>query len=219
MNHTSFTIPLLKKGLQFGIVGEPTLLKMAIAEKGLMVLDCTAKGKAGHAAREEGDNAIHKAIKDVAWFSSYKFDRISEFIGPVKMSVTIINAGVQHNVVPHECKFTVDIRMNELYSHEELMTIIKQHVQCEIEARSTRLRSTFIAVDHPIIKAGLDLGSTYYGSPTTSDKALLPFPAVKIGPGDSARSHIADEFIYTSEIKDGIAFYIQLLKKILLPSS
>lgn len=215
LNHASFAIPLLKKGLQFGIVGEPTLMNMAIAEKGLLVLDCTVKGKAGHAAREEGENAIYKAIKDIAWFSSYKFDRISDLIGPVKMTVTIINAGVQHNVVPHLCKFTVDIRLNELYSHEELMTIIKQHVQCEIEARSTRLRSTFIPADHPIIKAGLDLGCTYYGSPTTSDKALLPFPAVKIGPGDSARSHIADEFIYTSEIKDGIAFYIQLLKKIL----
>ena len=193
------------------IVGEPTLLNMAVAEKGLLVLDCTAHGKAGHAAREEGENAIYKAIKDIQWFSSFRFEKVSPLLGPVKMSVTIINAGSQHNVVPHECRFTVDVRVNELYTFEDVLNIIKQHTTCLVEPRSTRLRSTAISLDHPLVKAGLLLGKTYYGSPTTSDKALMPFPALKMGPGDSARSHTADEFIYVQEINDGIEAYISLL--------
>ncbi len=207
-------LPRLPK-IDFGIVGEPTLLDMAVAEKGLLVLDCTAYGKPGHAAREEGDNAIYKAIKDIDWFSSYKFDKISGLLGPVKMSVTIINAGAQHNVVPHECKFTVDVRVNELYSFEEVLNIIKQNVHCDIQPRSSRLRSSSISTDHPLVKAGAELGRICYGSPTTSDKALMGFPALKIGPGDSARSHSADEFIYLAEIKNGIDLYIKLLEKLL----
>jgi acetylornithine deacetylase len=190
-------------------------MNMAVAEKGLLVLDCTAHGKAGHAAREEGDNAIYKAIKDIEWFKNYKFDKVSELLGPNKMSVTIINAGAQHNVVPSQCNFTVDIRVNELYDFDEVLSIIKQNVQCEIIPRSLRLRSTNIALNHPLVKAGLELNRTYYGSPTTSDKALMPFPTLKLGPGDSARSHSADEFIFVDEIRNGIELYIQLLNKVL----
>lgn len=197
-----------------GIVGEPTLLNMAVAEKGLLVLDCTAYGKAGHAARDEGENAIYKAMKDIDWFRNYRFDKVSPLLGPMKMSVTIINAGSQHNVVPHECIFTVDVRVNELYTFEEVLDIIRQHTTCNVQPRSTRLRSTSISLSHPLVKAGSSLGKTSYGSPTTSDKALMPFPTLKIGPGDSARSHTADEFIYLDEIKNGIHFYIQLLERI-----
>ncbi len=211
----SFQTPF-RAGASCAIVGEPTLMNMAIAEKGLLVLDCTAYGKPGHAAREEGDNAIYKAIKDIEWFRTFKFDKISELLGPNKMSVTIINAGSQHNVVPSECKFTVDIRVNELYDFDEVIDIIKQNIQSEIAPRSLRLKSTNIALDHPLVKAGIELGRTYYGSPTTSDKALMNFPALKIGPGDSARSHSADEFIFVNEIKNGIELYIQLLNKVIL---
>ncbi len=198
------------------IAGEPTLMNMAVAEKGLLVVDCTAHGKAGHAAREEGENAIYKAMKDIGWFRTYKFDKVSDLLGPVKMNVTIINAGSQHNVIPDECKFTVDIRVNELYCFEEVLNIIKQNVECDVRPRSTRLRSSAIELNHPLVKAGIELGRTYYGSPTTSDKALMNFPALKIGPGDSARSHTADEFIYLDEIREGIELYIRILNKIIL---
>jgi acetylornithine deacetylase len=197
------------------IVGEPTLMNMAVAEKGLLVLDCTAHGKAGHAAREEGSNAIYKALKDIEWFRTFKFDKVSKLLGPNKMSVTIINAGSQHNVVPSECRFTVDIRVNELYSFDEVLNIIRENIQSEVVPRSLRLRSTNIPLSHFLVKAGLELNRTCYGSPTTSDKALMPFPALKIGPGDSARSHSADEFIFVDEIKEGIELYIQLLEKVL----
>ncbi len=189
---------------------------MAIAEKGLLVLDCTAHGKAGHAAREEGDNAIYKALKDIEWLRMFQFDKVSDLLGPNKMSVTIINAGSQHNVIPSECKFTVDIRVNELYDFEEVLSIIKQNIQSDIQPRSLRLRSTSIALDHPLLKAGVALNRAYYGSPTTSDKALIPFPALKIGPGDSARSHSANEFIFVDEIKKGIELYTKLLNKVIL---
>jgi acetylornithine deacetylase len=198
------------------IVGEPTLMNMAVAEKGLLVLDCIAYGKAGHAAREEGDNAIYKALKDIEWFKNYRFHKISELLGLNKMSVTIINAGSQHNVIPSECRFTVDIRVNELYDFEEVLSIITQNVESDVQPRSLRLRSTSIALDHPLVRSGIESGRTYYGSPTTSDKALMPFPALKMGPGDSARSHSADEFIFVDEIKDGIELYIQLLGKMLV---
>jgi acetylornithine deacetylase len=214
---TSFSnSPLGDGGSWCTIVGEPTLMHMAVAEKGLLVLDCTTFGKAGHAAREEGDNAIYKALKDIEWFKNYKFDKVSELLGPNKMSVTIISAGSQHNVVPGECKFTVDIRVNELYDFDEVIDIIKQNIQSEIAPRSLRLKSTNIALDHPLVKAGLQLNRTYYGSPTTSDKALMNFPSLKIGPGDSARSHSVDEFIFVDEIKNGIELYIQLLNKVIL---
>jgi acetylornithine deacetylase len=157
-----------------------------------------------------------KPIKDIEWIQSYKFSKISDLLGPVKMSVTVIETDNKaHNVVPAQCKFIVDCRVNELYTFEEILQIIKSNIKSEIQPRSTRLRSTAIALDHPLIKAGTALGRTYYGSPTTSDKALMPFQTLKMGPGDSARSHTADEFIYLDEIKNGIDLYIQLLNQLL----
>jgi acetylornithine deacetylase len=212
-----FNYPFHGKGkIEGAIVGEPTQMQMAIAERGLMVMDCFAKGQAGHAARNEGENAIYKAIKDIDWFSKYKFDKVSDLLGPVKMSVTSVNTeNKAHNVVPSGCSFIVDSRINELYTFDEVLDIIRANVQSEVKPRSTRLRSTAIALDHPLVKAGLYLKRTYYGSPTTSDKALMPFPALKMGPGDSARSHTADEFIYIDEIKEGIELYIELLNQLL----
>ena len=201
--------------LEFAIVGEPTLMQLAIAERGLMVVDCTAHGKAGHAAREEGDNAIYKAMQDIEWFRTYRFPKVSDLFGAVKMSVTIISAGTQHNVVPAECRFTVDIRVTDRYTNEEVLEIIKEHVSCEVKARSTRLRPSSIRPDHPIVQAGLALGRTTYGSPTTSDQALLDIPSLKLGVGDSARSHSADEFVHLSEIREGIELYIKMLSAIL----
>lgn len=201
--------------IDVAIVGEPTLMDMAVAEKGLLVIDCVAHGRSGHAARDEGDNAIYKALKDIGWFRGYSFEKVSDLLGPMKMSVTIINAGTQHNVVPATCTFTVDIRINESYTHEEVLNIVKEHVSSEVTPRSTRLRSTAIPQAHPLVKAGLQLGKKCYGSATMSDKALMPFPALKMGPGDSARSHMADEYINLIEIKQGIETYIQLLNTIL----
>jgi len=201
--------------VDFGIVGEPTQMNMAVAEKGLLVLDCIAHGKPGHAAREEGENAIYKSLKDIEWFKNYTFPKISLLLGPVKMSVTMISAGTQHNVVPGSCNFTVDCRINECYTHEELLEVIRQNVSCDVNPRSMRLRSTAIAIDHPIVAAGKRQGLTPYGSPTLSDKSLMPFPALKIGPGDSTRSHMADEFIYLNEISEGINTYINVLNEIL----
>lgn len=201
--------------LDFAIVGEPTLMQLAIAERGLVVIDCVAHGRAGHAAREEGDNAIYKAMKDIEWFRTFRFPLTSELFGSVKMSVTMIEAGSQHNVVPAECRFTVDIRVTDRYTNEEVIEIIKQHVDCEVIPRSTRLRPSSIDVAHPIVQAGLALGRTTYGSPTTSDQALLDVPSLKLGVGDSARSHSADEFVYIHEIREGIELYIKMLKSIL----
>jgi acetylornithine deacetylase len=206
----------LTAGKIAAIVGEPTLMRLAVAERGLMVLDCTAQGRAGHAARSEGDNAIIKAIKDIEWFHAFSFDKISHLLGPVKMNVTVINTeNKAHNVVPAACSFVVDVRVNEYYTFDEVTDVIRAHVASEVAPRSTRLRSSAIALDHPLVRAGLALGRTYYGSPTTSDKALMPFPALKMGPGDSARSHTADEFIYLDEIREGIELYVQLLEKIM----
>jgi acetylornithine deacetylase len=215
--HNGIDVLLSQLGeIDFAIVGEPTKMQMAVAEKGLMVLDCTASGRAGHAAREEGDNAIYKATKDIEWFSSHKFDKVSDLLGPVKMSVTVIETDNKaHNVVPAQCKFVVDCRVNELYSFEEMLETIRSNVESEVKPRSTRLRSSAIALDHPLVNAGLKMGRSYYGSPTTSDKALMHFPALKIGPGDSARSHTADEYIYIDEIREGIELYIQLLNQVL----
>ncbi|MEO6521044.1 MAG: M20 family metallo-hydrolase [Mucilaginibacter sp.] len=213
INGLESIIPELGK-LDFGIVGEPTLMQLAIAEKGLMVLDCTTYGKSGHAAREEGDNAIYKAMSDIEWFRTYKFPKESEIFGPIKMSVTIINAGSQHNVVPATCTFTVDVRVTDAYRNEEVLELIKQHVSCEVKARSIRLKPSSIDKNHPIVQSGLKLGRTTYGSPTTSDQSLLDIPSLKIGPGDSARSHSSDEFIYVDEIREGIELYIKLLEEI-----
>ena len=214
-NGVESLLPHLNK-IDCAIVGEPTEMQMAVAERGLMVLDCVAKGKAGHAARNEGENAIYKAIKDIEWLMSCRFPKVSDLLGPVKISITVIETeNKAHNVVPAECKFVVDVRVNEQYTFEEVFNTIKENVQSEIRARSFRLRSSAIALEHPIVKAGIELGRSYYGSPTTSDKALMTFPALKMGPGDSARSHTADEYIYIDEIKKGIELYIQLLGKIL----
>ncbi|MGB4775839.1 MAG: M20 family metallo-hydrolase [Daejeonella sp.] len=200
--------------LDFAIVGEPTEMHLAIAERGLLVLDCVSHGKAGHAAREEGENAIYKALKDIEWFRSYKFPEESKLFGPVKMTVTIIEAGSQHNVVPAKCNFTVDVRVTDAYKNEEVLEIIRSHVTCDVNPRSVRLKPSSISTDYPIVKAGIALGRKTYGSPTTSDQALLDIPSLKMGPGDSARSHIADEFIFVDEIKAGIELYIKMIKSI-----
>lgn len=213
-NGLELIIPELGQ-LDFGIVGEPTQMQLAIAEKGLMVLDCIAYGKSGHAAREEGDNAIYKAMKDIEWFRTYRFPKESEIFGPIKMSVTIINAGSQHNVVPATCTFTVDVRVTDAYRNEEVLAMIKQHVTSEVKARSIRLKPSSIDKNHPIVRSGIKLGRTTYGSPTTSDQSLLDIPSVKVGPGDSARSHSSDEFIYVDEIREGIELYIKMLEEIM----
>ncbi|MCF2496554.1 M20 family metallo-hydrolase [Dyadobacter chenhuakuii] len=198
--------------IAFAIVGEPTEMHLAVAEKGLLVLDCTAKGKSGHAAREEGDNAIYKALKDINWIREYKFPKVSPTLGPVKMSVTIINAGTQHNVVPDACNFTIDVRVTDQYTLEEVIEVIQNNIQSEVSARSIRLRPSSIPMDHPIVLEGLKLGREAYGSPTTSDQALLDCPSLKMGPGHSGRSHSADEFIYLHEIEAGIKQYITMLE-------
>ena len=197
--------------IDFAIVGEPTNMQLAVAEKGLMVLDCTSTGKAGHAARNEGENAIYKALKYIEWFKNYKFQKQTHLLGPVKMTVTQINAGTQHNVIPDKCEFVVDVRSNEMYSNEEILAEIKSNVACEVKARSMRLSSTATPLEHPVVKLGLGMNLAAYGSPTLSDQALMPFPSIKIGPGDSARSHSSDEYILTTEIGEGIETYIKLL--------
>lgn len=198
------------------IVGEPTLTEIAIAEKGLMVLDCVTYGKAGHAAREEGVNAIYLALNDIEWFRTYKFPKKSAALGEVKMSVTVVHAGQAHNQVPAECKFTVDVRVTDAYTLEEILETIKLNVSCEVTARSLRLRSSGVSENHPLVLSGKSLGKKLYGSPTTSDQALIPVPSIKMGPGDSARSHSADEFIYLYEIEEGIESYLSLLEKVIL---
>jgi acetylornithine deacetylase len=199
------------------IVGEPTNMQMAVAEKGLLVLDCKANGKAGHAGRNEGENAIYKAYRDIAWFQNYQFDKVSDLLGAVKMTVTSIETENRaHNIVPASCSFVTDIRVNELYNFEDILKVITSNIESKVLPRSTRLRSSAIPLEHPLVKAGLKLGRSYFGSPTTSDKALMNFPALKIGPGDSARSHTADEFIYINEIKEGIDLYIKLLNELIL---
>ncbi len=202
--------------IAFAIVGEPTLMQMATAEKGLMVIDCTAHGEAGHAARNEGVNAIYKAIEAINWFKTYSFPKNSELLGPVKMSVTIINAGSQHNVVPSECTFTVDVRANDTYTLEDILEIIKQNISVEIQPRSIRLQPSKIDLNHPIVLAGKAIGLSNYGSPTTSDQAVIPYPSLKIGPGDSARSHTANEYINLLEIDEGIGIYIKMLENVIL---
>src|SRR5690554_1339581 len=202
--------------VDFAIVGEPTLMQLAVAERGLLVLDCEAKGKAGHAARKEGINAIYRAIDDIQWFRSYRFEKESTLFGPISMNVTLIEAGSQHNVIPASCKFTVDIRVSDAYSNDEVLAIVRQHVQSDVIARSTRLKPSSIPLDHPLVQSGIALGRSPYGSPTTSDQALLSCPSLKLGPGDSARSHTADEFIYLDEIREGIELYIKILKPVLV---
>lgn len=202
--------------IQVGIVGEPTMMQMAVAEKGLMVIDAIAHGKAGHAARNEGINAIYIALEDIQTIRRFKFDKTSELLGDVKMTVTQIEAGTQHNVVPDICKFVIDVRSNECYSNAQIYELIQEKVQSELKPRSFRLNSSGISLKHPLILRGSNLGLSYYGSPTLSDQALMPFETLKIGPGDSARSHTANEYIKLSEIQDGIDTYIALLSDLKL---
>lgn len=203
-------LPLLPH-TDVAIVGEPTGMQPATAEKGLMVIDGTAHGRSGHAARNEGVNAIYEALDDLVWLRSHRFERVSELLGPVKMSVTVINAGTQHNVVPDECRFMIDVRTNELYTNEEVFDIIRSNVKSEMKARSFRLGSSSIDGNHPLVVRMKAMGMRPFGSPTLSDQALMPFPSFKLGPGDSARSHSADEYICESEVGAAIETYIKIL--------
>ena len=215
-NGIVITLPELGK-IDLAIVGEPTQMQMAVAEKGLMVLDATAKGVSGHAARNEGVNAIYAALQDIEWLRNFRFPKKSETLGEINIAVTQISAGTQHNVVPDRCTFVIDVRTHEQYSNQEVFDILQQHTQSELKARSFRLNASGISLQHPIVQRGQELGMQYYGSPTLSDQALMNgFPTIKIGPGDSARSHTADEFIYLDEIKQGIHQYIALLWELTL---
>ena len=206
----SRALPLLPK-IDLAIVGEPTGMNPAVAEKGLMVLDVIAHGKSGHAARNEGVNAIYEALDDMRWIRDYKFEKVSEFLGPTKMTLTVVNAGTQHNVIPDKCTMLVDIRTNEFYDNEEVYHFICQHLKSEVKAHSFRLKSSRIDPEHPLIKKCVVMGMKPFGSPTLSDQALMPFPSFKLGPGESSRSHSADEFIRISEIADAITKYKELL--------
>lgn len=194
-----------------GVMGEPTGMQMAVAEKGLMVLDCTAHGKSGHAARNEGVNAIYEALADIDWFRNYQFEKVSPYLGPVKMTVSMINAGTQHNVVPDTCTFVVDVRPNGMYTNLEVLSIIKDSVKCDVKERSTRLNSSHIDSGHPVVQRGLSMGLEAFGSPTTSNQTVVDFTTIKIGPGQSSRSHTADEYIETEEITSAISTYVALL--------
>lgn len=206
----SRALPLLPK-IDLAIVGEPTGMQPAVAEKGLMVLDVIAHGKSGHAARNEGVNAIYEALDDMRWIRDYEFEKVSPFLGPTKMTLTVVNAGTQHNVIPDKCTMLVDIRTNEFYDNEEVYHFICQHLKSEVKAHSFRLKSSRIDPEHPLIKKCVAMGMKPFGSPTLSDQALMPFPSFKLGPGESSRSHSADEFIRISEIADAIAKYKELL--------
>ena len=196
-----------------GLVGEPTKMQMAVAERGLLVMDATVHGKAGHAAREEGINAIYLAMQDIQAIAKMDFEKTSELLGKTTAKVTAIETDNKaHNVVPSSCRFVLDVRVNEKFDFDEVIDYLKATLKAELVPRSLRMKSSIIAMDHPIVKAGKKLGLSHYGSPTTSDKALMPFPALKIGPGDSARSHTADEYIYISEIENGISIYVQLIE-------
>lgn len=208
----SRALPLLPH-VDVAIVGEPTGMQPAVAEKGLMVVDITAHGKSGHAARNEGVNAIYEALDDLCWIRSHRFDRVSRFLGSTKMQATVVNAGTQHNVVPDECKIVVDVRTNELYTNEEVFDIISSHCKSECRARSFRLHSSRIDLNHPLVERCVALGLQPFGSPTLSDQALMPFASLKLGPGQSARSHSADEYIKVSEIEHAIGLYLRLLER------
>jgi len=207
-------IPKLPE-IDFAIIGEPTLMQLAIAEKGLLVLDCYAHGTAGHAAHSRGDNSIYKAMKAIKWFEDFKFPKVSETLHDTKMTVTQIEAGNQHNVVPSTCHFVVDVRVNDLYSNKEVLDIVKEHMAIDVKERSLNLNSSSIPKDHEVVLSGIALGREVYGSPTLSDQSNLSCPSLKLGPGDSLRSHTADEFIYENEINEGIDLYIKILKGIL----
>ena len=212
-NGIESVLPLLPK-IDFAIVGEPTGMQPAIAEKGLMVIDATAHGKAGHAARNEGDNAIYHAMKDIQWLSQWQFPKQTDLLGPVKNTVTIVNAGTQHNVIPDQCTFTIDVRSNECYTNEEIFAFFQKHLTSELKARSFRLSSSRIDESHPFVQACIKEGLKPFGSPTLSDQALMRFPSLKLGPGESSRSHTADEYIKISEIDAAISLYVKLLSSL-----
>ncbi len=210
-NGFSLALPHLPK-IDVAIVGEPTGMQPAIAEKGLMVIDGVARGKSGHAARNEGVNAIYEALDDLIWLRDHQFRKKSLLLGSTKMTVTMLNSGTQHNVVPDECRFVIDVRPNEFYQNEYLFNFLQKHMKkCELTARSFRLSSSHIPVGHPLVQRCIKMGMAPFGSPTLSDQALMPFPSFKLGPGDSARSHSADEFIGISEIEHAIETYISVL--------
>ncbi len=200
--------------VDFAVVGEPTKMELAIAEKGLLVLDCYAHGKSGHAARNEGENALYKALDDIQKLRTYQFEKGSKVLGEVKITVTQIEAGTQHNVIPDTCHFVADVRTNEHYNNKEAFKIIDNLLESKVQPRSLRLNSSCISENHPFTKKAQEKGIRLYGSPTTSDQAIISFPSVKIGPGDSARSHTADEYIFKSEIFKGIELYIELLEEL-----
>ena len=202
--------------IDVAIVGEPTLMNLAVAEIGLVVFDAIVKGTPSHAAHPNNDNSIYKTAKVLEWFENFKLDKISENLGEVKVTVTQINAGSQHNVVPAKVHLVIDVRVNDKYSNEEIEQILKERAPVdEINARSLRLNSSSIPLDHELVKAGIELGMETYGSSTLSDQAMLSCPSLKLGPGDSTRSHSADEFIYVNEIEEGIEKYIKLLESAL----
>ena len=197
--------------LECAIVGEPTLMQLAVAEKGLLVLDVIVKGTASHAAHNNPDNPIYNSIPVMEWFNSYQFEKISEVLGPVKMTVTQINAGKQHNVVPAECHLVVDIRVNDCYNNQEILDTVRKHLTAEVNPRSMHLNASSIPVAHGLVQAGIALGRTTYGSPTLSDQSVLSCQSLKLGPGETLRSHSADEFIFINEIEEGIQLYIKIL--------
>ena len=210
-NGFSLALPHLPK-IDVAIVGEPTGMQPAIAEKGLMVIDGIAHGKSGHAARNEGVNAIYEALDDLVWLRDHQFRKKSLLLGQTKMTVTVLNSGTQHNVVPDECRFIIDVRPNEFYQNEYLFNFLQKHMKkCELKARSFRLSSSHIPVGHPLVQRCIKMGMVPFGSPTLSDQALMPFPSFKLGPGDSARSHSADEYICISEMANAIETYVSLL--------
>lgn len=210
-NGFSLALPHLPK-IDVAIVGEPTGMQPAIAEKGLMVIDGIAHGKSGHAARNEGVNAIYEALDDMVWLRDHQFRKKSLLLGQTKMTVTVLNSGTQHNVVPDECRFIIDVRPNEFYQNEYLFNFLQKHMKkCELKARSFRLSSSHIPVGHPLVQRCIKMGMVPFGSPTLSDQALMPFPSFKLGPGDSARSHSADEYICISEMANAIETYVSLL--------
>jgi len=213
-NGISLLLPELPE-IEFALVGEPTGMQMAIAEKGLLVIDGYAPGVSGHAAHDNTENAIYNVLEDISWIKAYNFPKTSPTLDQIKMSVTQINAGKQHNVVPASCHFVIDVRVNDQYSNQEVFEVINAHTKSEVKARSFRLSSSSIDPAHIIVKAGIKLGCTTFGSPTLSDQALIPFPSLKIGPGDTTRSHSADEYVLLKEIKEGIDLYINLLTNIL----
>lgn len=215
VNGFTLALPLLPK-ISVAIVGEPTAMQPAIAEKGLMVIDAIAHGKSGHAARNEGINAIYEALDDLQWLRNHQFEEVSPLLGPTKMTVTVINAGTQHNVIPDECRFTIDVRTNEYHRNEDVFEYLSKNLKSEIKARSFRLGSSSISENHPIVVRCKAMGMQPFGSPTLSDQALMPFTSLKLGPGDSARSHSADEYICISEIEDAIGKYVELLEGLVI---